>query len=197
MIVLVAPVLAQDRWRSGDAPAAAGPNINVSLGYSFLSMAVPGARRTNINGVDASGVLDFRTHWGIMLDANYSHAGSILGAAHPAYVLTALGGPVFYPFERGGTRIFLHGLGGAGIVDGSVPVPKAPATFRQGWVGSGAYALGGGVERAIAGPFAIRFTGDYVRTNFVNYAGTMQPQGNLRMTVGLVFPSTRRNEPGR
>jgi opacity protein-like surface antigen len=187
VVALVAPLLAQDQVQSNRVPDAKGPEVNVSAGYSFLSMAVPGASRTNINGFDASGTIDFMSHLGASLDFNYGRAGNVLGTSHSASLMSVLAGPVFYPFELRSTRFFLRGLGGVGLVNGVAP--ESPTDFRHGWATSPAFALGGGVEQAIGGPFAIRFSGDYLRTRFFNFAGTMVPQNNYRATVGIVFPS--------
>ncbi len=194
VVALVAPLLAQDQVQSNRVPDAKGPEVSVSAGYSFLSMAVPGASRTNINGFDANGTMDFMSRLGATLDFNYGRAGNILGTSHSAYLISVLAGPVFYPFEHGGSRFFLRGLGGVGLVNGVAP--ESPVDFRYGWATSPAFALGGGVEEAIGGPFALRFSGDYLRTKFFNFAGTMVPQNNYRATVGIVFPSNKwRTQP--
>jgi len=49
------------------------------------------------------------------------------------------------------------------------------------------YALGGGTELTLSGPFAVRFTGDYQRTKFVNARLVSVPQNNLRVSAGLVI----------
>jgi len=92
---------------------------------------------------------------------------------------------VFFPVERRRTRMFVHVLAGAGLVDGTA---RASATdFFHGWLTRPAYAFGGGVERNISRPFALRFGADYLHTSFYDSSGAIQGQQNFRATVSLVF----------
>jgi hypothetical protein len=52
--------------------------------------------------------------------------------------------------------------------------------------------VGGGFERPLAGPFAIRVEGDYLQTTFANPSAVMQFQNNLRLVTGIVFRFGRR-----
>jgi hypothetical protein len=61
------------------------------------------------------------------------------------------------------------------------------AEYVHGWVARPAYALGGGVERSVVGPFAVRITGDYLRTAYVDSTVAVQSQNNLRLTASVVF----------
>jgi len=185
VFVLVAPALAQNWQERGPAPAVTGPAYDISIGYSNLSMAIPGARHVSLNGLDLSGHVDFSPRWGAILDTSYVRTHNIPGTPHAGYALTSHIGPVFYPIEHGGTRVFVHALGGAALVDGAVPQSKT--AYYKGWLGRPSYALGGGVEQSVSGPFALRVGGDYVRTSFFNATGAVQPQGNLRLTASIVF----------
>ena len=49
------------------------------------------------------------------------------------------------------------------------------------------FALGGGVERNLSGPLAIRVGGDYLRTTFANSHVALQSQNNLRIVTSLVY----------
>ena len=49
------------------------------------------------------------------------------------------------------------------------------------------YAIGGGVERTVAGPLAIRVGADYLRTTFADSTAAMQFQNNVRFVTGFVF----------
>ena len=185
VFVLVAPALAQNWQERGPSPAVTGPAYDMSIGYSKLSMPIPGTRNVSLNGLDLSGHVDFSPRWGAILDTSYVRTHNIPGTPHAGYALTAHIGPVFYPIEYRGTRVFVHALGGAAIVDGAVPISKT--AYYKGWLGRPSYALGGGVEQSVSGPFAVRFSGDYVRTSFFNATGAVQPQGNLRLTASIVF----------
>lgn len=184
VFALVATALAQN-VQSGPHAAAYGPSYDVSFGYSYLTSTIPTSGRANLNGFDAAGRVDLSQHWGGTVDVGYVRTSNVLSTGNGGYDLTFLIGPVFYPFERGKFRIFLHGLGGAGVVDAAVPVNSSK--YLHGWVVRPAFAAGGGVERSIVGPFGLRLGGDYLRTAFVNSAAVVQAQNNLRFTLSIMF----------
>jgi hypothetical protein len=140
--------------------------------------------------VDANGFVDFNSRWGLVADANYARAGNVLGTGHAGNVLSCLTGPVFYPAEYGNTRIFLHTLAGVSVVNSAVPVRGT--YYLGGTIVRFSYAVGGGFERPLAGPFAIRVEGDYLQTTFANPSAVMQFQNNLRLVTGIVFRFGRR-----
>lgn len=194
MFALALPALAQN-FDPGAPPAATGPRYDVSAGYSYVTMQIPNAGRVNLNGVDVSGHVDFNRYWGATLDSNYARNSDLFGTGHQGYVASFLGGPVFYPLEYRKTAVFVHALVGAGLVDGAVPVTVT--TYFHGWQDRFAYAFGGGVERSISGPFAVRVSGDYLRTAFYNSAASVEPQNNLRLTVSFVFRLNNHQLGGR
>ncbi|MGA2359422.1 MAG: hypothetical protein ABSF66_10495, partial [Terriglobales bacterium] len=101
VFVLVVSALAQSRPGTGAQPAATGPDYDVSAGYTYLTMAIPGAGRVDLNGLDVSGRIDLKPHWGAMVDSNYVRTSNVLGTKHDGYLLSFLGGPVFYPVDHG------------------------------------------------------------------------------------------------
>jgi len=185
MFALVAPVLAQNQLKTEPSPAVAGPAYGVSVGYTNLTMAIPSAQHVNLSGLDVGGHVDLTPRWGAMVDSTFAHTPNVLGTRHAGYQLSLLSGPVFYPVEHGNTRVFVHALAGAALVDGAVPINKTD--YFHGWLVRFSYALGGGVEHAVSGPFGVRFQGDYLHSSFFDAAGAVQPQGNLRLTASLVF----------
>lgn len=185
VLSLSLPAMAQS-LTSGAAGAASGPSFDVSAGYSYLSMQVPGASTIGLNGVDASAGIDFNRHWGALIDSSYVRAGDVFQTGQNSYVLSALAGPVYYPYAHGETRISVRGLVGAGLVDSAVPV-TGPSYYLHGWVARPAYGAGLGVEHTMFGPFAFRVNGDYLRTAFVNASEVVQLQNNLRLTGSIVF----------
>jgi outer membrane protein with beta-barrel domain len=194
--LLLAPALAQNRVRSGPVPAATGPSYDVSVGYTSLSMDVPGAGRANLNGLDVTGRMDLNQRWGAALDSSFVRTANVLDVQHQAYVLSVLSGPVFYPVERRNTRMFLHALGGMGLVDGAAPTSSTK--YFHGWLSRPSFAAGGGIDHAMSGPFALHLSADYVRTDFYDHTGAVKPQNNLRLTVGVVFPYRKISaHPGR
>lgn len=182
-----APVLAQDQTRPRPRTpiAASVPVLEVSAGYAYVSLNMPSASRVNLNGVDGNVVVNFTPRWGAMLDSSYSRAGNVLSTGHGGSVLNFLAGPVFYPAERGNARIFAHALARASRVDSAVPT--STTTFLGGQATRLSYALGAGVEYDVSRRFGVRGWADYLRTTFVDPAGKLQPQNNLRAVVGIVF----------
>jgi len=185
VFVLVIRALAQNQLQTGPPVAAYGPSYDVSCGYSYLSSTIPSAGRVGLNGLDATGHADFLPHWGVAVDSGYVRTHNVLSTGHSGYTLTFLAGPVFYPLEHRKTRIFVHALAGAGLVDSAVPVTGTH--YLRGWVERPAYALGGGIERSAGGPFAVRLSGDYLRTAYVDSTATVRAQNNLRLTASIVF----------
>jgi hypothetical protein len=185
MFVLAAPALGQRWLQAGPPPAATSPAYDVSVGYTNFTMAIPGARHVNLNGLDLSGRMDLAPHWGVAVDANCARAPRVLGTPHDASELGLYAGPVFYALDHGNTRVSVHALGGVVRMAGVVPM-NATAYFH-GWVVRFSYAMGGGLEHSVSGPLAVRVNGDYVRTAFFDSAGAVRPQSDLRLTVGLVL----------
>lgn len=185
LFVLVGPALAQNQLAKGVAPAASAPAYDLSVGYTNLTMAVPSAQHVNLSGLDICGRADLNSRWGAMLDSTYVRTSNVLGTQHGSYQLSFLGGPVFYPFEHGDSRVFVHVVGGAALVDGAVPINKTD--YFYGWLVRPSYAAGGGIEHALSGRFGVRVRGDYLHSAFFDARGTVRPQGNLRLAVSLVF----------
>ena len=190
VFALVATALGQSRLEAVPVPAATGPGFAVSAGYTYLAMPLPAAGHVNLNGVDASGHVDFSSRWGATVDMSYVRASNVLDTGHNSYALSALLGPVLYPIDRRNIRVFLHVLAGAGLVDSAVPM--SGTRYVGGWVARFSDAAGGGFEHSIAGPFAFRLSADYLRTTFVDSAAVAHPQNNLRATVSLVFRMNER-----
>jgi len=190
VFALVATALGQSRAETGPAAAAAAPAFAVSAGYTYIAMPIPSAGHVDLNGLDLSGHVDVSSRWGATVDASYVRASNILGTGHNSYVLSLLAGPVFYPVARRNTRMFVRVLAGAGLVDGAVPVKNT--YYLHGWVSRFSDAVGGGFERSLSGPFAVRFSADYLRTSFVDSAAVARVQNNLRATVSVLFRIRKR-----
>jgi opacity protein-like surface antigen len=193
LFALVAPALAQNQLATEPVPAAAGPVYDLSVGYADVDMAVPSAQHVNMGGVDVGGNVNLASRWGAMLDSTYVRTSDILGTRHAGYQLSFLSGPAFYPFEHRNSRVSFHALAGAAVVDGAVPINTTD--YFHGWLTRFAYAAGGGFEHALTGPFGVRVQTDYLRSSFFDARGAVRPQGNLRLTVSLVFHPKRRQVP--
>ena len=184
VIMLIAPAVAQNRL-TVPSPAVTGPAYDVSTGYTYLAMPLPGAGNVHLNGLDASGSIAWSPRWGATLDSNYLRASDVLGITHPAYMLNSQFGPEFSPFEHCNSRIFVRGLAGAALIDGAVADNKTG--FYHGWLARPSFAAGAGFEQSVSRQFAIRINGDYLHTLFYDSAGAVLPQTNLRLTVSIVF----------
>jgi hypothetical protein len=185
ILILIAPLFAQ-RYVDGAPPVAAtSPIFEVSTGFTYLALDTPSRQRVGLSGIDANGFVDFNSRWGLMADSSYARSGNVLGTGHSGNVLSCLAGPVFYPIEYGKTRVFVRSLIGASIVNSAVPVQGS--YYLGGTVTRFSYAVGGGVERTISGPFALRMGADYLRTTFANPTATMRFQNNLRIVTGIVY----------
>jgi hypothetical protein len=184
-LVLIVPALAQNQLQSGAPATAYGPTYDVSCGYTYLSSTIPSSGRIGLSGLDVTGHANFLPHWGVAVDSGYVHTSNVLTTGQSGYTLTFLAGPVFHLFEHKKMQIFVHALVGAGLVDSAVPV--SGAEYVHGWVARPAYALGGGIERSVVGPFAARLTGDYLRTAYVDSTVAVQSQNNLRLTASVVL----------
>lgn len=159
--------------------------FEASAGYLFMSMSSPSTGRVNLNGVDANGIVQITPLWGAMVDFDFARAGEVPGTGHSQRVFSALAGPVFYLVQHPKTTVFVHALLGTAWVDSAVLV-NSTSEFK-GYETRFSYAFGGGIERALSGPFALRITGDYQRTTFVNSTLAMEGQNNLRVSTGLVY----------
>ncbi len=170
----------------GERPAATAPILEASGGYVFTSMTSPSSPRLNFNGINGNGLLHFTPRWGATLDLTFSHSGTISGTSHSDNTFSALIGPVFYLMDHQKTGVFVHALIGTAWVDSAVPINST--TEFKGYETRFSYAFGGGVERALGnGPFAVRVTGDYQRTTFVDSTLALEGQNNLRVTTSLVY----------
>jgi opacity protein-like surface antigen len=185
VLLLVAPLLAQHYVTNAPPVAAASPVFEVSTGYTYVVLDTPSRQRAGLSGVDANGFVDFNPRWGMMVDANYARSGNVLSTGHSGNVLSCLTGPVFYPVEYRNTRIFVHTIVGVSLVNSAVPVQGS--YYLRGSVMRFSYAIGGGVERTVAGPLAVRIGVDYLRTTFANPTATMQFQNNLRLVTSIVY----------
>jgi hypothetical protein len=198
LFALAAPVLAQDQQATEPIAPIAGPvyempAFDMSVGYAYFTEAISSGQHVNLSGLDAGASADLNSHWGAMVDSMYVRTSDVLGTRHAGYQLSFLGGPEFYPFGHGNTRFSVHALAGGALVDGAVPINTTD--YFHGWLVRFAYAAGGGIEHALTGPFGVRVQADYLRSAFFDAQGAVRPQGNLRLTVSLVFRRRPQQSP--
>lgn len=169
----------------GPAKAGSGPTVKVSVGYVYLSLALPSSNRINLSGVDTAVTADFLHHLGATADFSYSRASDVLGSGHHADVLSYLAGPVFYPSQHAKFTTYFHGLMGASRVTGVVPI--SGATDLTGYANEISWAFGGGVEYQVSRSVAFRGGGDYLHTAFYASDRTIRGQNNFRAICGIVY----------
>lgn len=184
VFLFVSPLLAQSHWSGGPPAGATNPTLEASVGYVYLDMSIPSQPRVGLAGIDASALLRFAPRWGLTVDGTFASTGNVFDTGHSATILSLLAGPVFYPVN-GRTGIFIHALVGASRVGGAVPV--SGPNYLDGWVARPSYAIGGGIERALFGPIAVRIQADYQRTTFGNSTGAIEGQNDLRLTSSVVY----------
>jgi len=184
LILCGAQLFAQSGLRGNAAPGTASA-FEASVGYVFMSVTSAETPRLNLAGVDANGVLQFTPRWGAMVDLTFAGAAKVPGTGHSDRVFSALAGPEFFLIDGIRGNVFLHGLAGVALVDSAF---LAADDFEfHGYAARFSYALGAGAEVTVHGPFALRFTGDYQRTTFVNSILGAVPQNNLRLGTSLVY----------
>lgn len=189
VFLLVAPLLAQNHLQGSVPPGAAtGPSFEASAGYVYLSMGMP-TQRLGLSGVDANALVKFDSRWAATVDSVFASTGNVLGTGHNGNFLSFMAGPMFYPIVRRKTEVFVEALAGVGRVNSAVPV--SGTYYLRGWVTRPSYALGGGLEHSLFGPFAVRAQGGYLRTTFVDSTGATQGQNNLLVTTSIVYRFNR------
>jgi len=180
--LLATPLLAQADL-NGPVPVAEGTPVDLAIGYSYVNTNLSGRPSVNLNGAEASALIDFHPRWGAIVDSSYVRAGRDPGSGHSSYVLSVLSGPVFVPARNDNTRLLVRALFGVSLVDSSVRVNQL---YYRGWQSRFSWAIGTGVERKLS-RFAVRFNVDYLRTSFVSSAAVVQPQNGIRLSASLVF----------
>lgn len=184
LLLCTVPLLAQSAIH-GNAPSGTAPAFEASAGYLFMTTTSADSPRLNLAGVDATGVLQFKPRWGAMVDFMFARAGNVPGTGHSDRVLSALIGPEFFLIDGNRGNVFVHAMAGAALVDSAV---LASSTSElHGYAAHFSYAIGAGTEMTIHGPFALRFTGDYQRTKFVNSTLASVPQNNVRVSASVVY----------
>lgn len=184
LLLCDAPLVAQSGVR-GNAPSGTAPAFEASAGYVFMSTTSVNSPRLNLGGVDATGVLQFSSRWGAMVDFTFARAANVPGTGHSDRVLSALIGPEFFLIDHYRGNVFVHALAGAALVDSAVLASSTSEV--HGYAAHFSYAIGAGTEMTLHGPFAVRFTGDYQRTKFVDAQLASVPQNNVRVSAGVVY----------
>jgi hypothetical protein len=155
---------------SGCLAQEATPRLELFGGYSYVrfdSKSFGFAGQSGLNGFDVMLAGNLVPGFGVVAEASGNYGPRMNFRA-------AVFGPQFL-FQRGKMTFYAHTLFGRG--ESSVRVASG---LRDA---GNAVQLGGGVDMDFHSRFALRIIqADYVHTHFFQ-----QPQGNLRLSTGLVF----------
>jgi hypothetical protein len=187
--VLVQPTSAfiyvPPRKQTPTVAAGYSPALNVSTGFSVVSLGLPSSGRAVLSGVNASIATDSGRRFGVKLDLSYERAPNVYHSGRPMDVFSYLIGPVFYPPNGNLLSTYVHLLVGGARVAG--PFPNETGTLNLGHVNYPAWALGGGAEYRLSPAFGFRVNVDYLQTHFYNFSGAVRPQNDIRIVNSLVY----------
>lgn len=176
----------------GALPAANIPALEARVGFSTLT------RTVLYKGLTASVTKQYSDRLGGTIEVSYLRASNVFGTGQTNDVLTYLIGPVAYPFRRDGLVTSVHALGGGGRVSGVATLLPNSAGFVKGTVDSGAWVLGGGVEKwFFSDAMALRVNADLLRTSFFNSTVKVRGEYALRTTWGVVYYFGLRRREGK
>lgn len=157
------------------------------VGFSTLSRVSSPNTRILFKGINASITGQSSERFGATFETSYLRASNVFGTGHSNSVLTFLGGPVYYPYRRGGFVTSVHVLGGAARVAGVVVLTPSTGGYLKGTVGDLAWAFGGSVEKWFRDSLAARVDIDALHTSFYNSSVKISGDYGLRATWGLIY----------
>jgi len=168
-------------------PAAFAPAIETRVGFSTLSRVSSPNTRILFKGINASITGQSSERFGATFETSYLRASNVFGTGHSNSVLTFLGGPVYYPYRRGGFVTSVHVLGGAARVAGVVVLTPSTGGYLKRTVGDLAWAFGGSVEKWFRDSLAAQVDIDALHTSFYNSSVKISGDYGLRATWGLIY----------
>lgn len=179
-------------------PAALAPAIEAQVGFSALSRVSSPNSKILFKGINARVTGQSSDRFGATFEAGYLRASNVFGTGHSNSVRTFLGGPVFYPYRRGGFVTSVHVLGGAARVSGVVVLTPATGGFLKGTVDDLAWAFGTSLEKWFTESLAARVDIDGLHTSFYD-SSTLKVHGeyDLRVTWGLIYYFGGRRNQGK
>ena len=159
-----------------------GMDLKASAGYTYTSLSVSPATRSNLTGVNAALIAE-NAFFGYTVESSYVRAGNVSSTSNDATVLSYLGGAILYPVAHIKVRTYVRGLAGGAKVTG--PILSSSGDLN-GFVNKFSWAVGGGVEYRISHSFAIRSGADYQHTYFYDSVTTIRGQNNFRAVFSLI-----------
>ena len=174
-------------------PAATGRSINLSVGYSYLNLAITPSTRVSLSGVETGFTLGIGSKFGVIIDASYMRVSNVLGSKFHSDLLSYLSGPVLYPLHGRRLTTYLRGLIGGARETGATPLNGG---FVTGWVNKFSWACGGGAEYKLSHSLGFRSGADYLHTAYFNGSSAIRGQGNIRATGTVIFYFDNRSTRG-
>lgn len=177
-----------------DPPVAGiGPLLEGGLGYSYVNMDFPSARRVGMNGLDANLTADFLSTVGVRADLGYARTSNVFNSGHHSDVLSYLAGPVIYPFRRKRITLYTDILVGGARVTGATPTVGGGHIL--GYANKVSWVCGFGLQYSVSPSLGIRFDTNYLHTAYFNSSVEVRGQENLRTIISLVWYFGKRREP--
>ena len=164
----------------------AGPTVDVSVSYAYLSAQVPTQGRIAEQGVSSSLTIAFARQISARAEGTYTRNYGAFGWPRHNDELAYLAGPVFYPLRHQRFAVYGETLFGMARIVGVIS-NGGPSGISGGMVNHFAWSAGGGSEMRLSRSIAARTGVDYVHGNFFVSDGTIHGQGSIRITVGLVY----------
>ncbi len=130
---------------------------SVSAGYSYTSLNQLNQARSGLQGIEASVMRDFTTHFGVIADGGYYKYALKSGNPGSPVVDFVGFGPVVHAELYGPVSGFIRGLLGGEHTASNGTIPKV--SFAGGF--------GGGFEYKLSPRFSLRASGDDILSSFV------------------------------
>ena len=179
----------------GQEPLFAGsaPQIEASLGYSYLSFGVPSSGQIPMQGADATVTANLFSRIGAKIDLSYTASQNVFSTKNHSDAFTYLGGPVVYALRRKRFLVSTEFLIGGGLFKGVIPAADHNG-YSYGYSNQVAWAAGGGFQFRILDSIETRVGIDYIRGMFLNPSFQLRGQSNFRTTFSAVYV-LRRHHP--
>lgn len=165
--------------------AGRGPDVEASVGYSYVNAGVPSGDRISLNGVDSGMTAYFRPRFGLCIDLGYARAANVLGSNKHSDMLDYMAGPVFSPVKRRKQSIYIRGLVGGARISGTTPAENGG--YVTGFAAQFAWSIGIGAQYQVSHSVAVRAGFDSLHTCYFNSSERLQGQENAHATITFVY----------
>jgi len=183
------PMAAMSQIQSSSSSSSPAPDekpeihyrYSVSAGYSYTSLNQLNQARSGLQGIEASVMRDFTTHFGVIADGGYYKYALKSGNPGSPVVDFVGFGPVVHAELYGPVSGFIRGLLGGEHTASNGTIPKV--SFAGGF--------GGGFEYKLSPRFSLRASGDDILSSFVedpDHLGySTHRRANARASLSAVY----------